>query len=88
MKTRIEEYSVGQLARFAGVSVRTLHHYDDVGLLKPAHVGANGYRLYRRAELLRLQEIMFYRDVGMLLDDVGRLLDGPENAVERGLFRS
>ncbi|MEP4313310.1 MAG: MerR family transcriptional regulator [Anderseniella sp.] len=83
MKIRYEEYSVGQLARLAGVSVRTLHHYDDIGLLKPAHIGANGYRLYRRAELLRLQEIMFYRDVGMSLDEVGRLLDGPADAVER-----
>ncbi len=83
MKTRTEEYSVGQLARLAGVSVRTLHHYDDIGLLKPAHIGANGYRLYRRDELLRLQEIMFYRDVGMSLDEVARLLDGPANAVER-----
>ncbi|WP_108882431.1 MerR family transcriptional regulator [Anderseniella sp. Alg231-50] len=83
MKTRIEEYSVGQLARLAGVSVRTLHHYDDIGLLKPAHVGANGYRLYGRIEMLRLQEIMFYRDVGLSLDEVGRLLDGPADAVER-----
>ncbi|MEO1160563.1 MAG: MerR family transcriptional regulator, partial [Pseudomonadota bacterium] len=83
MKTRYEEYSVGQLARLAGVSVRTLHHYDDIGLLKPAHVGANGYRLYGRIELLRLQEIMFYRDVGLSLDEVERLLDGPANAVER-----
>jgi DNA-binding transcriptional MerR regulator len=83
MKPRFEEYSVGQLARVAGVSVRTLHHYDDSGLLKPAHVGANGYRLYCRAELVRLQEIMFYRDVGLSLDEVGRLLDGPANAVER-----
>ncbi|MEM7636914.1 MAG: MerR family transcriptional regulator [Pseudomonadota bacterium] len=83
MNKRYEEYSVGQLARLAGVSVRTLHHYDDIGLLRPAHTGANGYRLYGRAELLRLQEIMFYRDVGMSLDEVGRVLDGPENAVER-----
>jgi len=83
MNTRIEEYSVGQLARLAGVSVRTLHHYDDVGLLPPAHVRPNGYRLYRRPEMLRLQEIMFYRDVGLSLTEIGDLLDGPTDAVGR-----
>lgn len=83
MKTRIEEYSVGQLAQASGVSVRTLHHYDDIGLLKPAHIGANGYRLYGRAELLRLQEIMFYRDVGMPLAEISTLLSGPSDAVDR-----
>ncbi len=83
MKTRIEEFTVGQLARLAGVSVRTLHHYDDIGLLKPAHIAGNGYRFYGRSELLRLQEIMFYRDAGMSLDEVGRLLDGPATAVQR-----
>jgi len=83
MNTRIEEYSVGQLARLAGVSVRTLHHYDDIGLLRPAHVAANGYRLYWRPELLRLQEIMFYRDVGLSLTEIGDLLDGPTDAMDR-----
>jgi len=83
MNTQIEEYSVGQLARLAGVSVRTLHHYDDIGLLQPAHVRPNGYRLYGRTEMLRLQEIMFYRDVGLSLSEIGDLLDGPTDAVDR-----
>lgn len=59
------EYTVGQLAKLAGVSVRTLHHYDDLGLLRPAHVASNGYRLYRRAEAERLQDILFYRAAAM-----------------------
>ncbi|MEP3246149.1 MAG: MerR family transcriptional regulator [Sneathiella sp.] len=83
MKQRIEEYSVGQLARLSGVTVRTLHHYDDIDLLKPAYIGRNGYRSYRRAEILRLQEILFYRDVGMPLAEIKEILAGPLNAKER-----
>ena len=83
MKTRIEEYSVGELARIAGVSVRTLHHYHETGLLQPSHVGANGYRYYGRTEMLRLQEIMLYRDVGLSLTEISDLLEGPIDAVDR-----
>lgn len=75
MENRIEEYTVGELARAAGVSVRMLHHYDAIGLLKPAHVASNGYRLYRRPEALKLQEILFYRATGMQLRDIAELLD-------------
>lgn len=74
MAKRIEEYTIGELARAAGVSVRTLHHYDALGLLKPAHVAANGYRLYGRAEAERLQEILFYRAAGMPLAEIAALL--------------
>lgn len=83
MEKRIEEYSVGELARSSGVSVRTLHHYDALGLLVPAHVGANGYRLYGRAEAMRLQEILFYRAAGMPLADIAALLDGSDDPVAR-----
>jgi MerR family transcriptional regulator, thiopeptide resistance regulator len=83
METRIKEYSVGQLARLAGVSVRTLHHYDDIGLLHPSVVGSNGYRLYGRAEALRLQEILFYRDVGLSLAEIDKILRSPVHAVDR-----
>ena len=75
METRIKEYSVGQLARLSGVTVRTLHHYDSVGLLHPAHVATNGYRTYGRTELLRLQEILYYRAFGMSLADIAAVLD-------------
>ena len=51
-------HTVKQVARVSGVSVRTLHHYDEIGLLKPACVGVNGYRYYGREELLRLQQIL------------------------------
>ncbi|MCP5505495.1 MAG: MerR family transcriptional regulator [Chlamydiales bacterium] len=54
-------YTVKELAEYSGVSVRTLHWYDEIGLLKPACVGANGYRYYEEEELLLLQQILLYR---------------------------
>lgn len=69
--------TVRQVAKAAGVSVRTLHHYDAIGLLKPGHVGTNGYRYYGREELLRLQQILFYRELGLPLAGIGAILDDP-----------
>ncbi|MDX8353437.1 MerR family transcriptional regulator [Cognatiyoonia sp. IB215182] len=83
MKTRIKEYGVGELARLSGVTVRTLHHYDATGLLRPAHVAANGYRIYGRDELLRLQEILFYRAFGMSLAEIADVLDSESEALVR-----
>jgi len=78
------KHTVKQLARLSGVSVRTLHYYDQVGLLKPAQVGANGYRYYGRAELLRLQQILLHRELGLPLDAIGALLDDSDSSrVER-----
>ncbi|WP_309628529.1 MerR family transcriptional regulator [Brevundimonas sp.] len=68
-------YTVSQLARLSGTSVRTLHHYDATGLLKPATVGENGYRYYGRTELLRLQQILIHREFGVALSDIPALLD-------------
>lgn len=56
-------YSVKQLAQLAGVSIRTLHHYDQIGLLKPERRADSGYRYYGKPELLRLQQILFYREL-------------------------
>jgi len=83
MTQRIEELSVGDLARKAGVTVRTLHHYDTIGLLKPRWTGANGYRLYGRDEALRLQEILFYRALGLTLADIAALLSGDADQLAR-----
>ena len=68
-------HTVKQVARLSGVSVRTLHHYDEVGLLKPGSVGENGYRYYGQEELLRLQQILFHRELGFSLEEIGRVLD-------------
>lgn len=69
--------TVRQVAKAARISVRTLHHYDAIGLLEPGHVGANGYRYYGRPELLRLQQILFYRELGLPLGEIGAILDDP-----------
>ena len=67
-------YTVKTLAGLSGVSVRTLHFYDEVGLLKPAYLGANGYRYYEEPQLLTLQQILFYRELGIDLKQIKRIL--------------
>lgn len=74
----MEGHTVRKLSRLAGVSVRTLHHYDAIGLLRPGRRSASGYRLYGAAELLRLQQILFYRELDLPLPEIGRILDDPE----------
>ncbi len=58
----------------AGVTPRTLHHYDEIGLLKPSHVGDNGYRYYGEEALLKLQQILFYRELDFPLDDIKKIM--------------
>ena len=67
-------YTVKQLSKLAGVTPRTLHHYDEIGLLKPSRVGENGYRYYGEESLLRLQQILFYRELGFPLEDIKKLM--------------
>ncbi len=71
-------YTVSRLAKLAGVSVRTLHHYDEIGILKPSFRSDNGYRGYKREELLRLQQILFYREMDFSLTEIKDILDDPE----------
>ncbi|MGW5094071.1 MerR family transcriptional regulator [Streptomyces nodosus] len=71
-------YSVGEVAGFAGVTVRTLHHYDEIGLLVPGERTRAGHRRYGEADLDRLQQIRFYRELGFPLDEVAALLDDPD----------
>lgn len=68
------EWSVQQIARSAGTTSRTLRHYDDVGLLKPSRTGANGYRFYDQASLVRLQRILLLRDLGLGLPAIAEVL--------------
>jgi DNA-binding transcriptional MerR regulator len=67
-------YTVKKLAGMSGVSVRTLHFYDEAGLLKPAYYGANGYRFYEEPQLLLLQQILFYRELGFELKQIKKVL--------------
>jgi DNA-binding transcriptional MerR regulator len=68
--------TVKQIAKASGVSVRALHYYDQIGLLKP-EIGQNGYRYYGQEEVLRLQRILFYRELGVTLAEIARVLDDP-----------
>jgi len=67
-------YTVKQVSGLSGVSVRTLHFYHECGLLKPAYLGANGYRFYEEPQLLMLQQILFYRELGFELKQIKKIL--------------
>ena len=68
-------YSVGQVAGLAGVTIRTLHHYDKIGLLSPSGRSAAGYRIYEEADLERLQQILFYRELEFALEEIATIVD-------------
>jgi DNA-binding transcriptional MerR regulator len=70
-------YTVGRVAALSGVTIRTLHHYDEVGLLSPGGRSAVGYRIYEDRDLERLQRILFYRDLGFTLDEILTIVDDP-----------
>ncbi len=80
-------YTVKQLGKLAGVSARTLHFYDEIGLLRPAARTASGYRLYGESELLILQRVMFFRQLDVPLEDIGRILADPNFDQVRALRR-
>jgi DNA-binding transcriptional MerR regulator len=68
-------YSVGQVAGLAGVTIRTLHHYDKIGLLSPSGRSAAGYRIYEETDLERLQQILFYRELEFALEEIATIVD-------------
>ena len=69
-------YTVQKLASLAGVTPRSLHYYDEIGLLPPARIAENGYRYYDEGSLLRLQQILLYRELDLPLAEIKRILDG------------
>ena len=71
-------WTVGETARTAKVSVRTLHHYDQIGLLSPSGHSASGYRLYSMADLERLMQVLLFRELGFALDDIRRIMLDPD----------
>ncbi len=71
-------YTVKQLSDLTAVSVRTLHYYDEIGLLPPTTVGQNGYRYYDDDALLRLQQILFYREMGLSLKQIREIVTRPD----------
>src|SRR5215471_19767491 len=74
MRHKLMAYTVKQLALMSGVTVRTLHFYDEMALLKPAYTAANGYRIYEEPQLLMLQQILFYRELGFELKRINEIL--------------
>ncbi|QQZ08948.1 MerR family transcriptional regulator [Heyndrickxia vini] len=71
------EYTVQKLARLAGVSTRTLRYYDEIGILKPARMNTSGYRIYGQNEVDRLQQILFYRELGIELESIKNIMNTP-----------
>jgi DNA-binding transcriptional MerR regulator len=84
-----QTYTVGQVAGLAGVTVRTLHHYDEIGLLPPSGRAANGYRTYTPVDLARLQRVLSWRELGFDLEQVAALVatDG-SGAAARGQLQA
>lgn len=80
------QYTIKQLADLAGVSTRTLRYYDAIGLLKPAGTTEAGYRLYSSAEVDRLQQILFYREMGMSLEQIRAILNAPDFDLKAALL--
>lgn len=71
-------YTVKKLAKLSGASIRTLRFYDEIGLLKPAYYGENNYRYYEEEQLLMLQQILFYRELGFSLNDIERMINSDD----------
>ncbi len=83
----MDGYTVGEVARLSGVSVRTLHHYDELTLLTPAGRSAAGYRLYDADDLRRLQQILVYRELEFSLDEIAAMLADPDADTDEHLRR-
>lgn len=71
------EYTIQKLGRMAGVSTRTLRYYDEIGMLKPARINSSGYRIYGQSEVDRLQQILFYRELGVSLEEIKAIVTAP-----------
>lgn len=71
------EYTVQSLGKLARVSTRTLRYYDEIGILKPARINSSGYRIYGQREVDRLQQILFYRELGVSLEDIKKIITDP-----------
>jgi len=68
------EYSINRLAKLAGISTRTLRYYDEIGLLKPKRISSNGYRVYGKKEVDLLQQILFYRELSVPLEEIRKII--------------
>lgn len=76
---------VKEVSELASISVRTLHHYDEIGLLVPDEITAAGYRMYSDANLERLQQILFFKELGFSLKEIKNIIDDPTFSAEEAL---
>jgi DNA-binding transcriptional MerR regulator len=83
----VDQYTVGDVARMAHVSVRTLHHYHRIGLVTPGGRSAAGYRLYSDTDLRRLRQVLFYRELEFGLDEIAAILADPDAGTDDHLRR-
>ena len=81
----MESFTIKKLAEVAGVSIRTLHYYDEVGLLKPQFRKENGYRFYNEESAMILQQIMFFRELGFSLDEIKMIISRPDFNIPEAL---
>ncbi|QAA31567.1 MerR family transcriptional regulator [Clostridium manihotivorum] len=72
------EYTVQKLAKLGGISTRTLRYYDEIGILKPARINSSGYRIYGQEEVDKLQQILFYKELGVELDSIKDIMTNPD----------
>jgi DNA-binding transcriptional MerR regulator len=80
-------YTIKEIADLAGITTRTLRYYDEIGLLSPATIGTNGYRLYDHRSLLRLQQIMFFRELDIPLNEIQKIINQPNFDVKAALVK-
>ena len=71
------EYTVNKLSKLAGISARTLRYYDEIGILKPARINSSGYRIYGQSEVTLLQQILFYKELGLPLENIKDIVIDP-----------
>ncbi len=79
------EYTIQKLARLSGVTTRTLRYYDEINILKPARINSSGYRIYGQDQVDRLQQILFYRELDVSLEEIGKILSAPDFTVKDAL---
>ena len=72
------EYTIKKLSALAGISTRTLRYYDEIGILKPARINSSGYRIYGGKEIDILQQILFYKELGVNLDSIKEIITSPD----------
>lgn len=80
------EYTIQKLAKLAGLSTRTLRYYDEIGILKPARINSSGYRIYGQKQVDTLQQIMFYRDMGVSLEQIKGIVNEPDFDAAKALM--